>query len=756
MPTKEVTILVPNYKTPDITRICLRLLRRHTDPQRVDVIAIDNDSADASLDYLRSLSWIRLIERPPAADDTPPLSHSRALDLALTQVDTPFVLSIHTDTFVRRDDWLDFLLEPFRDNPQVAGVGSWKLETKTGVQQLGRRVEQFWKESAYSLTGRRAYDPVRFDPSLRYLRSHCAMYRMDVIRTLGTGFSDGNAVAGRVMHRKMVEAGYRMIFLESERLGRYVDHLNHATMVLNPDLGSKDATVRSGRKRIQAKLRGIDAVGILADDSLDVQDERHPVEVPAHVTEEQLVAAERELAAPFAVRLASGSELVVTRILRKLPAKRVAGEARLDGRAVFVKIFIGNGNKRRWARELDGVRALLDRRIPTPGLISAEALPDGGHVIVTTFLADALSLATPWKELAQQPAGRPDGVALLQPVFRLLGAMHHAGLTHEDLHLGNFLASGQDLFVVDGDAVVQHAGAPVTPAEATRNLGMLIAQLPMDWDTRLGPLLAAYHEGHPAATIADEALAASIARARADRLADYMSKVRRDCTLFAVSRTSGRMSVVMREHAEALAPLLADPDRWIATGQMLKDGRSATVARIDCAGRPLVIKRCNIKGGLHALSRALRPSRAWHAWVEGHRLKLLGIPTPTPLAIIEERTGPFRGRAWLITEFCEGITLRRHFDGQADRDPTPDEADALRSLFETLHRARITHGDLKSHNLFWQQGRIAVIDLDAMVQHRSASSHERAWPKDRSRLLRNWPEGSRLHQWLAANLPPGA
>lgn len=265
----QVTILVPNYRTPEITRICLRLLRKHTDFGRAKVIAIDNDSGDASLDYLRTLPWIELIERRAEPDDTPPLSHSRALDLALARVTTPFVLSIHTDTFVRRADWLDVLLAPFAQDEKLAGVGSWKLESKTWLQRFGRRLEQFVKVTQHRLTGRRGYRAERFDASLHYLRSHCAMYRTDVIRALGTGFADGNEVAGSVMHHKMVAAGYRMRFLQSEYLGRYVDHVNHATMVLNPELGSRERNVRSGRKRIGNKLRGIDADAILADDSLD-------------------------------------------------------------------------------------------------------------------------------------------------------------------------------------------------------------------------------------------------------------------------------------------------------------------------------------------------------------------------------------------------------------------------------------------------------------------------------------------------------
>lgn len=265
----QVTILIPNYKTPEITRICLRLLRRNTDFSRAKVIVIDNDSADASLDYLRTIPWIELIERRAEADDTPPLSHSRALDLALARVTTPFVLSIHTDTFVRRADWLDVLLAPFAKDDKLAGVGSWKLESKTGLQRLGRRLEEIVKVAQHKLTGHRSYRAERFDDSLHYLRSHCAMYRTEVIRALGTNFSDGNEVAGSVMHRKMVAAGYRMLFLESDELGQYVDHVNHATMVLNPELGSSDRMIRSGKKRVGNKLRGIDADAILADDSLD-------------------------------------------------------------------------------------------------------------------------------------------------------------------------------------------------------------------------------------------------------------------------------------------------------------------------------------------------------------------------------------------------------------------------------------------------------------------------------------------------------
>lgn len=85
--------------------------------------------------------------------------------------------------------------------------------------------------------------------------------------------------------------------------------------------------------------------------------------------------------------------------------------------------------------------------------------------------------------------------------------------------------------------------------------------------------------------------------------------------------------------------------------------------------------------------------------------------------------------------------------------PPADELSALDRLFSTLIRERISHGDLKGHNLFWEQGRWALIDLDAVQQHGSDASFARAYAKDRARFLRNWPADSALHRLLDQRLP---
>lgn len=264
-----VTILVPNFKTMELTKLCLRLLRNYTTKGIAKVVVIDNDSADESLTYLRTVSWIDLIERQTIAGESPVMSHSRALDLGLEQVTTPFVLSIHTDTLVKHPQWLEFLLAEIVKRPTIAGVGSWKLEAKPWWRRVLKLVEHQLQYLYFSLIGKTHHGLEGVGKNYYYLRSHCALYRMDVLRQLNLHFTDGDMVAGKYLHKKIIEAGYEMIFLPSEKLIHYLEHINHATTVLNPRLSSREKSVARGMRRIEKSLKRMQADQVLADASLD-------------------------------------------------------------------------------------------------------------------------------------------------------------------------------------------------------------------------------------------------------------------------------------------------------------------------------------------------------------------------------------------------------------------------------------------------------------------------------------------------------
>lgn len=476
-------------------------------------------------------------------------------------------------------------------------------------------------------------------------------------------------------------------------------------------------------------------------------------EFPVLIDAATLRAAGRNPGLPFRIALADGRQISMRRLLRVLPGKRLVGEAEIDGCRVLAKLFVGRRSEKHWRQERTGLAALVAAAVPTPALLAAAPLADGGHALLTAFLDPAETLAEAWARLPRQSPDDAAALAVLAPAVRLLGRLHAAGLIQEDLHLGNFLHHAGEVLVIDGDALRRVGrGQPLPMARAGANLAVLLAQLPAEWDDRLGILQAPYCATAASAFPEPQDLRARIAHVRAWRLRDFLGKTVRDCTLFAVEQTLTRFTAVLRRQADALAALLPDPDAALDSAVVLKDGGTCTVARIVVDERVLLLKRYNLKSLGHALNRCWRPTRAWHSWREAHRLQFLGIPTPAPLALVEERIGPLRRRAWLVSEFCSGPNLLSHL--AADREPPAAEADAIVSLFAAMHRQRISHGDLKATNLLWDAGQVLLIDLDAVVQHRSPTTHARAWRRDRARLLRNWPPNCVLQRWLDARLPP--
>ena len=468
----------------------------------------------------------------------------------------------------------------------------------------------------------------------------------------------------------------------------------------------------------------------------------------------ELAGCGRQPPLPLHVEVGDAGALVVEQWLRVLPGRRYVGRAQWQGRAVLAKLMVGSGGQRHFSRESDGAALLSSQGLPTPALMASGWQAGEGGCLLFDFLPDARSLWDAWGEINHEPYLSESQAALLGRALELIAVMHGKGLWQEDLHLDNLLLHRDTLHIVDGGGVrAEKPGQPLPRERVLSNLGVFFAQLPKEVEPFIEELLVHYLLVNGEHALPLEALLKEVREVRAWRLGDFMSKVVRDCSLFSAAIGAFGATVVRRDEAAPLQPVLADPDAFIGRGRLYKTGGAATVAATDLAGRPLLIKRYNIKNTLHWLKRFWRPSRAWHSWVEGNRLDFLGIATPRLLAVIERRWLWMRGPAWLITELLDGEDIIARFEPHLDGAPPDEELRALDRLFAALIRERISHGDLKGHNLFWEQGRWALIDLDAVQQHRSDTSFARAFARDRARFLRNWPADSALYRLLDERIP---
>lgn len=392
----------------------------------------------------------------------------------------------------------------------------------------------------------------------------------------------------------------------------------------------------------------------------------------------------------------------------------------------------------------------------TTPLLLADGLKNGeGGWLLFDFLEGAESLGDAWAKVESLPVLADEQSAVLAEALGAIAQLHGKGLWQEDLHLDNLLRHGGQLYLIDGAGIcAETAGQPLSRQKVLENLGVFFAQLPKALEPYTEELLVYYLLSNSEHALPLEALQKQIDKVRRWRLKDFLIKVGRECTLFSVQRGAFGLRAIRREEEPAMLPVLAQADALLDQGHLYKTGGAASVGKIQAGARTLVIKRYNIKGFAHWLKRFWRPSRAWHSWREGNRLAFLGIATPKPLAVLEKRFFWLRSRAYLVTEYLPGPDIIERFAPYVENGDAPEaELQALDLLFARLIDERISHGDFKGHNLFWQQDRWALIDLDSMCQHGSVGGFAPAYARDRARFMRNWPESSALYQVIDQRLP---
>lgn len=259
----KVTIGIVNYKTEQLTKLCLRSIRKFT-KYPYKVVVVDNDSGDASLDYLRSVSWIKLIERPGEVHKSGSWAHGTALDLCLEAADTEFFAAMHSDTFIHKSGWLEFLAGLMEKEPKAACAGSGKLDLKPRWEILLKKCTDL-KALIKKLKGKRKRDDF-------YIRTICGLYRTEALRKENLTFSmnvEDGVTCGKQLYYELIDKGYPTRPVSDFKMAEYIHHLAHATMVLNPEFTVRKRTEKKCRKALMRILESPLARELLNDDSLD-------------------------------------------------------------------------------------------------------------------------------------------------------------------------------------------------------------------------------------------------------------------------------------------------------------------------------------------------------------------------------------------------------------------------------------------------------------------------------------------------------
>ena len=266
----RIAVCIPHWQVLELIRVCLRSIRRHSSRYDLEVYVVDNGSRDASLEYLRSLDWIHLIERPDEVPGNWPGNVFTAWDLVLHQVECDYFVGMHSDVFIKADNWLDPFLREIVRGPRVAAVGSWKLELRHPLYMWQKHVFGYALARAKSLVGRKRH--VTWKQG-HYPRDYCAMYRPEILRRhhLTFGSVNGWACGGYSIARQLWREGYETPTFPVREMDRMLAHVTHGTAAVKPEkpLHHRWAQRKAERRAVSLfEQRWVQ--DLLRDDSLDV------------------------------------------------------------------------------------------------------------------------------------------------------------------------------------------------------------------------------------------------------------------------------------------------------------------------------------------------------------------------------------------------------------------------------------------------------------------------------------------------------
>jgi GT2 family glycosyltransferase len=180
MNPKKVTIIILTWNGLAYTKRCLETLRDLTQFPEYDVVVVDNGSDDGSVEYLRSLPWVRLLE------NNRNLGFARAINQALELSDKDSdVILLNNDTEILQRDWLTQLQASAYKSADIGIVGA-RLRRPDGMMQHAGTympLDTFWGQQLASQE--KDINQYNFDAEVEGVVFACVYIKRKVLNELG-------------------------------------------------------------------------------------------------------------------------------------------------------------------------------------------------------------------------------------------------------------------------------------------------------------------------------------------------------------------------------------------------------------------------------------------------------------------------------------------------------------------------------------------------------------------------------------------
>ena len=255
--TPILSIIIPQYKTLELIRLCIRAIKQFS-VLNPEIIVVDNNSKDASLDYLKKIKNITLIENKREYSGAD--AHKLALDLGIKKARGQWILLFHSDSIVLKKGWDQDLIDLTKKYPSIIGA-------TTIYRDINRFATWYTKLLRYAKENG-SFFHYTFDVTDKKIMSYCFLIKRNFLLKTKYQFYGSQGDVGDSLYQTHIKNQKPFILLGRKMLNRFIWHTSNATSLAAGLMNDEKSKQKFLKKRNQ--LLSSDIISsILKNNALD-------------------------------------------------------------------------------------------------------------------------------------------------------------------------------------------------------------------------------------------------------------------------------------------------------------------------------------------------------------------------------------------------------------------------------------------------------------------------------------------------------
>lgn len=469
----------------------------------------------------------------------------------------------------------------------------------------------------------------------------------------------------------------------------------------------------------------------------------------------QLSLLKHDAQVPFQVNIignefltGTGAILECVEILRVSMQKKMVCQAEFQGQGVIAKFFLNpEKEKKDYEQEITSYNLFIKAQINTPKRLTSGVLNKSGFYVLYEYVESIDSLENKITLKSDE-----NSLDCLNRLMQVIARMHNSNIQQIDLQLNHFSIQNKDqLIVIDCGEVkaLEISSSALSNEKRTaqihNNLAVIFSQLPISYNQYIDNFLKSYQLG----TIFSKKLSAhsiclEMKQLRQARLDKYPNKLSIDNHEFFYEENKQGILLCKKEYSsEQWLGFYQQLNELVESSPPLTEYISATIALAECDDTKVVIKRYN-KG----LGKIQQSGNGWNSWQKAHQLAVLGIKTPKPIAIIEQRDGWLKSQIFYLSEYDASEDALSYYSQKSEISSV--HLEDFKQLFTAMIDSQMSHGGLKANNILLTDDGLSLFDLDSIQFHSSHAMKtgvlKKIFAKDLQTFMNNWPLNSTMYQ----------